>query len=201
VRFSSRVGKAAVHRVLFAARDPRAAGSVDTSRFNGLQLVPAPTLPDALEALPIGPWHGFVIDHGWTIGDEPTLLTAVRNQYPSAPVLVVGGASNIDVALRHGATIVSDPLPPCWLASFLTWVTTARRGSEAELRDRLCQLDLTAREVEVVATLAQGATAEMAGLRLGMSPKTVSYRCHTLYSRLGVASLTELLALANNWSA
>jgi DNA-binding NarL/FixJ family response regulator len=54
----------------------------------------------------------------------------------------------------------------------------------------------SAREIEVIRLLMQGATSDEAGHRLGISARTVESHLRRLFDRYGVVSRTELVVLA-----
>jgi len=55
-------------------------------------------------------------------------------------------------------------------------------------------LGLTAREVEVLQTFANGATTTQAGRQLYVSPKTVKNHLAHIYAKLGVTTRTQAIA-------
>ena len=55
---------------------------------------------------------------------------------------------------------------------------------------------LTARELEVLAVLAEGRTNEQIAAELYMSPKTASVHVSRIIAKLGVANRTEAVAVA-----
>jgi DNA-binding NarL/FixJ family response regulator len=52
-------------------------------------------------------------------------------------------------------------------------------------------IDLTARELEVIALLAEGLTNKEIASRLDLSTRTVNFHLDNIYSKLGVNSRTE----------
>jgi signal transduction histidine kinase len=61
--------------------------------------------------------------------------------------------------------------------------------------------ELTARELEVLALLAEGLSNKAIGAALGVSPRTVNFHLDNIFSKLGVATRTEAVvyALRQGW--
>jgi len=59
---------------------------------------------------------------------------------------------------------------------------------------RVLRVDLTAREREIAALLAEGLTSKLIGRRLGISPRTVDVYRTRLMRKLGAASTPELVS-------
>ncbi len=78
----------------------------------------------------------------------------------------------------------------------------ADRGGEAGDSDlvvwyvSIVRAELTARELEVLALLAQGKSNQEIAQRLNISIHTVFNHCHKIYEKLGVRSRGEAAAIA-----
>lgn len=134
------------------------------------------------------------------------LLAEAMELWPLVPRALMSGAlapANINAALAFDAVFVAKPFDATTLRVLLAVMemrTPARRASAAtDLRGRLAALGLSPREIEVFAELATGATAEVAALRLNISPSTVRSHCARVYERLRASSLAEVIARANGW--
>lgn len=183
-------------RVLLVEDDDLVAGSIRRWLDRSCSVHVASSIKDGLAAIGRGGWDAFLIDVYLVDGVGVSLLAPIREQHPTQKiVLMTGGDPTLPSheALMHHATFVVKPLPDHWLKNFHTWI----RGDELALRLRA--LGLTNREVEVFSILATGATAKMAGVRLGISERTVQGHCFAVYSRLHLGSLTEVLAMAHGW--
>ncbi len=98
----------------------------------------------------------------------------------------------------HRAMLVQKPLPDAWFERFSSWVRDPA-SSVADLAARLAAIGLSARETEVFVELATGATAEVAGIRLGIAQATVYAHRSRVHKRLGASNLAEVIALAYGW--
>lgn len=159
------------------------------------------SLQDAKAASAQDYWSAFLVDVHLPDGSGMDLVPLIRHRYPAAPIVVMSGRSQRAAskdALIHGAMFVNKPLPDRWIQAILPWL----QGGAAPLRqlgDRLRNIGLSRREVEVFTELARGATSGEVAERLEIAPATVHAHCYRVYSRLGASSLVEIIARANNW--
>lgn len=141
-------------------------------------------------------------------GIEFETLGAVRQSYPSAPVIIFSGSTNpvvikrarafgasafirkgegverileiIDLVVRGGNSVFPDNLVPPASAS----------DPQTEMLRRL-----TRRENEVFQNLRKGGTNKEIGQELGIEEKTVRAHLTEIYRKLGVKSRTEAVLL------
>ena len=82
------------------------------------------------------------------------------------------------------------------------WAERARRelraaGQTARKRNPSTLQQLTPQELQVVATVGEGASNREAAARLFITPRTVAYHLHSIFSKLGISSRAELVRLAH----
>ncbi len=124
------------------------------------------------------------------------LLTGLNLDALSQSTLVLALAA---VAVCLLATVLVAPVLQRALFT-AEWADAFRRidmelaRETVELASREEYPDLTPREREVCALLLCGKTMRQIGGELSISPSTVSFHCHGLYQKLGVASRAELFA-------
>jgi DNA-binding NarL/FixJ family response regulator len=145
--------------------------------------------------------------------DSFWLIRAIREQFPSLPILVCGGADpdsmTVSRALFAGADgFVHKNAEP------LTFLDAIRRsgrgelvleglpmGSLGEIADgvevqRTAEQVLTSREREVLEVAAEGLTARQIGRRLGVEERTVTTHLSRIYKKLGTPGRVAALTLA-----
>jgi two-component system, NarL family, nitrate/nitrite response regulator NarL len=149
----------------------------------------------------------LVIDVAGALVDELTDAPA-----DAVPVLVLGDASRAVDALRLGATAV---LPPAVGAKTLrAAVRAAALGLTtlpAEFRHALVEepgllriegeddapaAGLTARELQVLQLLAEGASNKAIARRLGITPHTAKFHVAAIAGKLGASGRTDAVAKA-----
>lgn len=150
-------------------------------------------------------------------------LRAVRRQHPQTHVVLRVGASpeglldELPAGLRRGVS--------CCLSHLVSWDHLAHlfhrlldgRGSETASRDTVPaselfrelnnlgrqrrsreedgRLDLTPRQRQILALMAQGSSNEVIAEQLGVAISTVKTHAHKMFRRLGVGDRTEAVAL------
>lgn len=82
------------------------------------------------------------------------------------------------------------------------WAERARRelraaGQTARKRNPSTLQQLTPQELQVVATVGEGASNREAAARLFITPRTVAYHLHMIFGKLGISSRAELVRLAH----
>ena len=66
----------------------------------------------------------------------------------------------------------------------------------ARLADRMMRSDLTPREMEIIALIAQGCTNKQVGHALGISDNTVRHHVNSIMEKLHVSDRTEAVSIA-----
>jgi DNA-binding NarL/FixJ family response regulator len=87
-------------------------------------------------------------------------------------------------AVKRGEWVYGKELDRMALAELQSRVRTSRQRSQAFGA-------VTARELQVLDLLTEGATTRQVASRLGLSPRTVETHISKLYRKLGVASRTQ----------
>jgi two-component system response regulator FixJ len=128
-------------------------------------------------------------------GEE--LLVALKAARVPVPVVMLTAHADIPMAvraMRAGAReFLEKPVPPEALLAAVA-AALAEAPAPAEAASRLARL--TPREREVLAALVAGASNKEAGLRLGISPRTVETYRAAVMDKLGVRSFAELVRVA-----
>lgn len=136
--------------------------------------------------------------------DAPGVLRELRMRRCAVPVLVLTGVGSVDCArlvLRLGARgFVQKSTPhPALLAAART---TARGGRAVDpeialaLATNVGGTPLSPRELEVLATMASGATNREIGAQLGMAEGTVRTHVAHLLDKLDAGDRTEAVVIA-----
>jgi DNA-binding NarL/FixJ family response regulator len=133
---------------------------------------------------------------------------------PNVPVLVLTDASGVMEALQAGASgVLSERADADILC---TAIRAAARGLvtlSAEFRDHLVDasgsrtaleseaedeppIELTARELQVLRLLAEGASNKSIGRRLGITPHTAKFHVASIVAKLGAMGRTDAVAKA-----
>jgi DNA-binding NarL/FixJ family response regulator len=134
---------------------------------------------------------------------------------PNVPVLVLTDASGVMEALQAGASAV---LSECADGDILcTAIRAAAQGLttlSAEFRDHLGDasgprsalesdaedepppIELTARELQVLRLLAEGASNKSIARRLGITPHTAKFHVASIVAKLGATGRTDAVAKA-----
>ena len=139
------------------------------------------------------------------------LIRQLRAHDKRIPILVFsmhGDPVIVGSALESGATgyLLKDTTPEDFLEAF----ETVRRGAPYLTHSLAVQVvllgtrrqgnhsraELTPRELQVLALVAEGKTYEQMGDELGVSYKTVANTCSQLKVKLGARSLAELIRMA-----
>lgn len=129
------------------------------------------------------------------------LLTELDKRHIKVPVIVITGEGSIPLAVRAikaGAfdffekPVDGDRLLAC-IERALAFENSTRAPSLLRRESRF--QDLTEREREVLAILAQGHPNKFVANCLGISPRTVETHRARIFEKLGVSSLASLIKL------
>jgi DNA-binding NarL/FixJ family response regulator len=115
----------------------------------------------------------------------PRARDALRAQLLDSSIDVAGEFATADDARRSG--IVADAL----LSALTPDAPSARRGDLEPIEE-----PLTAREVEVLALLAEGLPNKAIAARLAISDQTVKFHVAAIIGKLGVSNRTEAVRVA-----
>jgi DNA-binding NarL/FixJ family response regulator len=134
---------------------------------------------------------------------------------PNVPVLVLTDASGMMEALRAGASAVlsecadGDILRTAIRAAAQGLTTLAaefrdhlvdasdsRSALESEAEDEPPPIELTARELQVLRLLAEGASNKSIARRLGITPHTAKFHVASIVAKLGATGRTDAVAKA-----
>jgi two-component system, LuxR family, response regulator FixJ len=129
------------------------------------------------------------------------LLKQIDAHHYPAPILIISGLGDIPTAveaIRNGALdFVEKPFDP---SAVVARVRDAIRGwqnmatDESSLaHDFLGRERLTARELEVLGRIAQGASNKEAGRELGISPRTIEVHRARIMEKLGAKNAADLM--------
>lgn len=94
-------------------------------------------------------------------------------------------------AIAQGERLFSEKQEQAALGEFGAFVRRARAGSSVGTQ-------VTSREREVLAMIAQGLTTTQMGRRLGLSARTVESHIHSLYGKLEVKSRVQAVVRARD---
>jgi DNA-binding NarL/FixJ family response regulator len=159
-------------------------------------------------------WPGIEI-----VGAEDGRMPQVRitdgavELAPNVPVLVLTDASGLMEALQAGASAVlsesadGDSLCPAIRAAAhgLTVVSAEFRdhlvdasgsAQESDGENAPPAIDLTARELQVLRLLAEGASNKSIARRLGITPHTAKFHVASIVAKLGATGRTDAVAKA-----
>jgi two-component system response regulator DesR len=189
-------------RILLAVAEAVQAGVITEVLRARCVVTATGSVRETESAIESSDWDGFIVDADLQGEDGVGLLAVVRRRFPREPLLLIcccGSADASREAMVHRAYFVTKPLTEQGATSFQQVVLDSRQGTKAELMARLRDLGLTSRETEVIALLAQGATAANVAAQLAISTRTVQGHCFAIYSRLGAKNLAAVVAMANGW--
>ena len=126
------------------------------------------------------------------------VTSMIRDQFPNIHVIVLTRWDEYELVQR--ALAVGAERYLLKNVSALELADAIRKSSPAQTSTRTTRrnlgADLTAREVEVLAKVAQGLTNGQIAAHLIISRATVKYYVSSILSKLGAASRTEAAALA-----
>ena len=133
------------------------------------------------------------------IGLEQADLDVLRRSQSGDGLEIVGAALLRDV--QRGATRLPDSIdalvmsPGVWAQSALV---IARPRPEPRAGDRLVE-ELTARERDVLALVADGHPNREIAARLDISEHTVKFHLASIFGKLGVSTRTQAVRRALHW--
>jgi DNA-binding NarL/FixJ family response regulator len=184
---------------------------------NGFELVGMAT--NGAQVLPLVGRTGpdlLLLDLQMPVRDGFSCLAELSERYPLLTVAILSGsddAETIERALLGGAAVyIAKSIDPLDLPAVLRQAlegnihyTTPRvtRDQVAQAQSAtvdeqaLLKSGLTARELEVLTSVARGRSNRAAGKELFLSDQTVKFHLHRIYSKLGVGNRTEAARLAN----
>ena len=145
-----------------------------------------------------------VLDIGSPMPDEIVVLQELKARGISLPVIVVGAASNVGLAVKAMKAGALDWLEkpygtPAMLASVASAMAAIRGVTEADSSLRQAQAriaGMSPRERDVLQGLLAGGTNKTIARNLGISPRTVElHRAHVM-ERLGARTLPEAVLVA-----
>jgi DNA-binding NarL/FixJ family response regulator len=134
---------------------------------------------------------------------------------PNVPVLVLTDASGLMEALQAGASaVLSESTDGDSLCNAIRAAAHGLTVVSAEFRDHLVDasglrsalesggedappaIDLTARELQVLRLLAEGASNKSIARRLGITPHTAKFHVASIVAKLGATGRTDAVAKA-----
>ena len=134
---------------------------------------------------------------------------------PNVPVLVLTDASGVVEALQAGASaVLSERADADILSTAIRAATLGLTTLSAEFRDHLVDssgfrgalesdaedepppIELTARELQVLRLLAEGASNKSIARRLGITPHTAKFHVASIVAKLGATGRTDAVAKA-----
>ena len=133
------------------------------------------------------------------IGLEQADLDVLRRSQSGDGLEIVGAALLRDV--QRGTARLPDSIdalvmsPAVWAQSALV---IPRARLEARAEDRLVE-DLTARERDVLALVADGHPNREIAARLDISEHTVKFHLASIFGKLGVSTRTQAVRRALDW--
>jgi two-component system response regulator FixJ len=136
------------------------------------------------------------------------ILKELNAQHYPAPIFIVSGAGDIPMAvdaIRNGAfDFIEKPFNGKDVAARVREAIAAweRRGNGGAVPTEFPGSEqLTAREREVVAQIAGGASNKEAGRQLGISPRTIEVHRARIMEKLGAKNAADLVRLVMSRSA
>lgn len=131
------------------------------------------------------------------------LLRGIRRVDPHAPVVLITGAPDIEIAvsaLKEGVhDFLVKPIEPQRLGEVVSTalaLSEARMGVEIQVREARRRLErLTPREREVLDLLVQGLPSKVIATRLGCSKKTVDVHRSAILRKFDVDNVVEVVRL------
>lgn len=124
-----------------------------------------------------------------------------------SPIRVLGAQPNVTLVAAVAIAIVAtfllfrkSELEDRWGVEVMSPGALSHEHAESARIRSLCDLamrshGLTAREAEVLASLLRGATLEDIGEQLGVAKGTIKAHCKHIYTKMGVRSRKEMMAL------
>jgi DNA-binding CsgD family transcriptional regulator len=115
------------------------------------------------------------------------------------PVVALGGADDdlAGVLSRDASASQIDAALRAVFAGLIVRLPEAMDGGFGAMRETEGHALLTPRELEVLATLAEGMTNKAIARRLNISLHTVKYHVESLFRKLGARTRTEAVAKAS----
>jgi len=144
-----------------------------------------------------------ILDLAMRGGSGLEVLRQIRSEKDERAVVILTAAiddRSLAEALALGADgIVLKNSDPAYLLDCLESVRQGGRWLDPELGERIAaldardkQADLSPREGEIVALVAQGMRNREIALELGITEGTVKVYLHAIFEKLGVSNRTEL---------
>jgi len=146
--------------------------------------------------------HALLLDYRFADGDSLDVVPVISEHWPDTRLILLTGyvsTYTIDGGLAAGCDAVVAKT-----ASAYDVIETMRKllGSDGDRKVRAGtatapQVSLSAREIQVLGLLAEGASSAMIAARLEISVTTVRNHIQSLLRKLGVASQLEAVVLGS----
>jgi DNA-binding NarL/FixJ family response regulator len=140
-----------------------------------------------------------VVAGGKGVAHCSDLVTAATRRFPGVPVILIASLSRIGVhrALEAGAAgLVLDSQVESSLAATIRAVRAGQLVAPRELRRAVTRPPLSHRERQTLALLVNGFTNRQIAAQLFLAESTVKSHLTSVFSKLGVGTRSEAVALA-----
>lgn len=156
--------------------------------------------PDAMPTGPAAP-DVILLDGGCRSAHGLARVPGVRAAAPRSTVVAVAG--DPDGAWLHAAgaagidAVVSPDVQPAVLVTLVREIAAGRvyhpavRAARSDRRPATTRSPLTARELEILRLVADGASNAHIATRLWVTEQTVKFHLSNVYRKLGVANRTQ----------
>lgn len=140
-------------------------------------------------------------NEGLDLAARAAAATARLSPTPRVVGIATGNLADADItrmmaAGLSGLVSVQSPLSALWQALGIAPLSSNGNGKAAAGRTTATRPRLTSREIEILSHIAAGRTVSDIGTRLGISPKTIENHKQRIYTKLGVQSQAQAVALA-----